>query len=866
MAKRPRIDLPDRHQLELFGQPGQSPPPPESRGADLPPSAIEPSVANSANQSRIMAKKQPAAPKATSRKSASARGGSSGGGGHDDGTGGLSGGGSENDASLATEARRRYLNYAMSVITSRALPDVRDGLKPVQRRILYAMLNDEHLRPDAKHRKSAKVVGSVLGRYHPHGDSSVYDAMVRMAQDFALRLPLVDGSGNFGSLDGDTAAAYRYTECRLAPPAMELLRELDQNVVDMRPNYDGTAEEPTVLPARYCNLLVNGCTGIAVGMATNIPPHNLREVTAAAIALAEDPELTTVNLMKHIAGPDFPTGGQMLNSKVELRQIYESGQGAIRVRGEYKLEEKKRGGTDIIITSIPYALTKTDVVEKIAEVILSRKLPLLVDIRDESTTDVRIVLELKKDADPTMVMAYLFKHTPLQLNFNVNVTCLVPSEYLPETERAGVLGSGIMQPRRMGIKEVLRHFLDFRYEVTCKRFEYELAQLLARIHILEGFATIFDALDETIKIIRASDGKADAAGKIMKRFKLDALQVDAILELKLYKLAKLEINIIREELEQKSTEAKRIKAILASETKLWGVIKDDMRAVSEAFGTPRRTKTGGAAAEEMEFDADAFIVDEDANIVVTRDGWIKRVREIKDPTQTRTREGDEVFAVLPGSTKEKVIFYTNRGSAYVIKINDVAPTTGYGDPAQKYFKFDDGERIVAAMTLDSRALIPETLLAVTKRGFGLRFASAAHLEVTTKAGRRYARPQEGDEVIGVIACADKDIVVACTQDGHVLHCKADDIAKLEGAGRGVTVIKTADDDQVIGFIAGGKRDVLTVETQGSGKKFELHADPKEVTARGGKGGQIVKRATLQLVRTPVTIPVLANAEGGKGVN
>jgi len=351
----------------------------------------------------------------------------------------------------------------------------------------------------------------------------------------------------------------------------------------------------------------------------------------------------------------------------------------------------------------------------------------------------------------------------------------------------------------------------------------------------------------------------------MKQWKLDEVQTDAILELKLYKLAKLEINVIREELKEKAAEAKRIRAILKSEDKLWSVIKDELREVAGELGTPRRTKTGGVG-EEVAFDEDAFIVDEDANVVVTRDGWIKRVRELKDPHQTRTREGDEVTHVLPGSTKEKVIFFTNRGSAYVIKINDIAATAGYGDPAQKYFKFGDGEQIVSAMTLDPRALVPPSLLAVTRRGYGLRFATAAHAEVTTKAGRRYAKPGEGDEVLGVVPCNDGDVVVAATRAGHVLLCMADEIAKLEGPGRGVTVIKTDDDDVVIGFIAGHKSDHLVVESEKGGKRFELAADPRQVKGRGGKGHQIVKRAQLALVKRPVTIQPLANAEGGQGVN
>ena len=821
-------------QLDLFLDIGMVAPPPDDPPPDL---SV---MARKSNDKTVApregrAKKPPAPPR-----------------GPTDGDGGPAGPG-DHDTSLQAEARRRYLNYALSVITARALPDVRDGLKPVQRRILYAMLHDNHLRPEAKHRKSATVVGSVLGRYHPHGDTSVYDALVRMAQDFTLRLPLVDGSGNFGSLDGDAPAAYRYTECRLARPAMELLRELDADVVDMRPNYDGTTEEPVVLPARFPNLLVNGSTGIAVGMATNIPPHNLREVVHALVALAEDPEIAHVSLMKHIQGPDFPTGGQILNSKVELRQIYEAGQGAIKVRGEYKLEEKKRGGQDLVITSIPWALTKADVVEKIAEVILSRKLPYLLDVRDESTTDVRIVLEIKRDADPAMVMAYLYKHTPLQVNFNMNLTCLVPPSD----------GEGVLEPQRLGLKEMLRHFLDFRFSVTCARFEHELGQLKARIHVLEGFATIFDALDETIKIIRASDGKEDAAKKIIKRFELSEIQTDAILELKLYKLAKLEIRIIREELEAKTKEARRIQAILNSDTKLWSVVKDELREVAEQLGTPRKTRTGG---EEMEFDADAFIIDEDANIVVTRDGWLKRVRELKDPTATRLREGDEVVAVLAGSTKEKVVFFTNFGSAYVIKINDVSPSTGYGDPAQKYFKFKDGERIVAAMSLDPRAVVPETLLAISARGFGLRFAMATQTELTTKAGRRYARPADGDEIVGVVGCGDKDTVVVATRDAHVLVCAADDINKLEGPGRGVTVIKTDEDDAVVGFIsAATKSEQLVLETEG-GKKIEVAADPKKASSRGGKGHQVIKRTSVRVVRPPVQITPLATAPGGEGVH
>ena len=439
--------------------------------------------------------------------------------------------------------RVRYLNYALSVITSRALPDVRDGLKPVQRRVLYTMWQ-QRLTSDAKHRKCAKVVGDVMGNYHPHGDSSIYDALVRLAQPFSLRLPLVDGSGNFGSLDGDAAAAMRYTECRLSPSASPILEELNQDTVAFRPNYDGTREEPVVLPAKLPNLLVNGSTGIAVGMATNIPPHNPEEVCQAAIrlldALVEDRELSSRELCRTVKGPDFPTGGQVISTPEEIKAVYETGTGTLKVRATWETGESRKTGDVIIITSIPYAVNKSTLIERIAEVVTSRKMPLLLDVRDVSADDVRIELELKKDADPAKVLAYLYKNTPLQTNFNVNLTCLVPTEN-PEIGR----------PERLDLKAILWHFLHFRLEVVTKRLEYELGALSKRIHILEGFETIFDALDEILKIIRQSEGKADAAQKLMKRFGLDAEQTDAILELKLYRLARLEILVIQKELREK---------------------------------------------------------------------------------------------------------------------------------------------------------------------------------------------------------------------------------------------------------------------------------------------------------------------------
>jgi len=775
-----------------------------------------------------------------------------GGGGRGKGSDGDNGGGSgptvPTEASLVDEAQRRYLNYAVSVITSRALPDVRDGLKPVQRRILYAMHSDLHLYPDAKFRKSATIVGTVIGKYHPHGDSACYEAMVRMAQDFSLRYRLVEGHGNFGSLDGDGPAAYRYTEARMAPLAMELLDEIKEGTVDFRPNYDGTTEEPIVLPARVPQLLANGCSGIAVGMATNIPPHNLSEVCQAAIALIDNRKLECKDLLKYIKGPDFPTGGLCTNSKKELREIYETGQGPIHLRGEWKTEETKKGAPLIILTSIPYNVSKADLVEKIAEVIINKKLPMLVDVRDESTAEVRIVLELKQGADPALVMAYLYKHTPIELSFHVNMTCLVPTQ---NREVAG--------PMRLNLCSILSEFLDFREEVVRRRFEFELAELRRRIHILEGFAIVFDALDEAIRIIRKSDGKADAASKIIKRFGLDEEQTDAILELKLYKLARLEIQVILDELAAKRARAKEIETILKDKRKLWGVIRGELREIAEKFTDKRRTKIGGGGGEDVEFQAEDFIVDEEVTVILSRDGWLKRVKEIKDLSTTRVREGDAVLTALRGSTKEFMAIFSNFGSCYVLRINDVPASTGYGEPVQKLFNFRDGERVIAAygVTGTGPSVLPAggQIIAVTKHGFGFRLNADPHREVSTRAGRRYAKLEEGDEVVNVLPFKPKEVICMVTAQTRTLMCKADEAAELANPGKGVTMIKVEDDDAVVGFAVGDRYgDELLIAELDNGKKVSMGPGHDEVTSRGGKGHTLARKAKVVRVLYPESEP------------
>jgi DNA gyrase subunit A len=755
-------------------------------------------------------------------------------------------GGSSDAVPLHEAAQSRYLNYALSVITSRALPDVRDGLKPVQRRILFTMWQ-QNLTADAKHRKCAKVVGDVMGSYHPHGDAALYETLVRMAQPFSLRYPLIDGSGNFGSLDGDSAAAMRYTECRLARISDELLTEIDQHTVHFRPNYDGTKTEPVVLPARIPNLLINGTTGIAVGMATNVPPHNLGEVCTALIKLLDNPDLSSAQLCRYVKGPDFPTGGQILNSVDELKEIYKTGSGTVRLRATWDEGPETRSTQTIYIESIPYSVNKAALVERIAEVVLSRKLPPLLDVKDVSTDDVRIALELKRDADPKMVMAYLYKNTPLQTNVIVNLTCLIPTE-----------NAEVGRPERLDLKSILHYFLHFRLEVVTSRLEHELEGLQKRMHILEGFEKVFDALDEIIKIIRKSDGKADAASKIIKRFELDEDQTDAILELKLYRLARLEILVIQNELAEKRKRARQIAALLKDEDGRWKVVRDEIEEIQASYAKNDKRRTLIESEEEVSFTADDFIVEEDNVVIVSRDGWVKRQKEVRDLSTTRLREGDSVLAVLPGSTRASVVFFSNFGAAYTSRIIDVPASTGYGEPVQKLFKLRDGERVIAAMSLDPRVAgeitpkkegaVPKVhAIAVTSDGFSLRFGLDGFVEPSTRAGRRYARPSEGVEVLGVAKVRGDEIIIAATETARAILCRADEVNYLSGPGKGVILIKLSDDDKVLGFIAStGDRDIMRVETS-RGAEQTISTTKYEVTGRGGKGRELLQRGQFTRV-------------------
>lgn len=752
---------------------------------------------------------------------------------------------------ISPESRRRYLNYAMSVIQSRALPDVRDGLKPVQRRILFAMYDDLGLTADAKHKKCATIVGQTMGLYHPHGDASIYDALVRMAQDFSLRYHLVDGWGNFGSIMGLPAAAARYPEARVRPIAEELLSELKFETVDVRPTFDATRNEPVVLPARYPNLLVNGTSGIAVGMATNIPPHNLTEVIKACVHVIDNDDVTVAQLMKFIKGPDFPLGGRIVTDKQTLRDMYEEGRGSVKVRSEWKfdVEKKKEIRERIVVYSIPYGVETGPLMQEIGNVVASRKLPQLLDCSDQSDEHgIRIVLEIKSGADAEVVMAYLYKHTPLEQNFAYNSTCLVPDS------------QGVLAPARLGLVQMLREFLDFRLKTIRRRFQYQLRQLEKRIHILEGFEIIFDGLDKALRLIRQSSGKQDAATRLMGAFPLDAEQTDAILELALYRISSLEIDKIVKELKEKRAEANRIRAILASEKKLWETVRKELEEISEKYGDKRRTAIG-SSEDVTEFDPTAYIVRENTNVVLTRDAWIKRVGRLASVEGTRVREGDEVQNVLPGSTLDSVIYFTSDGVAYTQPMDQVPVSSGYGEPLSKHYRLGDGVTIVSSITTDARFTPMETeaegdappgpyLVAVTLHGQVLRIPISAFRTVSTKAGRRFCRLETGDRVVDVQLIRDATSLFLASRQARILHFAISEIPILSGAGKGVRGMKMETGDHILGLAQMTRpSDCLRVVTSAD-KELTFGQMKYSLASRGGKGIKTSHRSDFVSIQKP----------------
>ncbi len=753
------------------------------------------------------------------------------------------------DVPLHDAARKRFLNYAVSVITARALPDVRDGLKPVQRRILYTMYHDLRLTPEKSTLKCAKVVGQVLGNYHPHGDKAVYDALVRMAQPWSMRYPLIFGQGNFGSLDGDGAAAYRYTEARLLPLAVEFCRELGQETVDFHSNFDETSEEPDVLPVSFPHLLANGCTGIAVGVASNIPPHNLRELCEACILLIErrqDGGVDMLELMKVLKGPDFPTGGKILEDRMTLADIYTSGQGKLRIQGEYRVEDKAGKRTTIVITSLPYQVNKAELVEEIGRLILGRKVPQLLDVRDESTDKIRVVLECKRGCDVDTVMAYLYKHTKLQTNFHVNLTCLVPTE------------EGRTRPERLGVLEILQHFNRFRFQVVRRRITYELRLLRERIHILEGLCKVFSALDEAIAIIRASEGRREAADALRKRFALDQLQVDAVLDLRLYKLGRADIRSVKQELIDKKKQATRWEKLLRSEAKLWEVVKNELRELADNFGDRRRTKILERGAKELDYQDFDFILDEEVKVILTRDGWVKRAAKHTDPSKVRLRPGDELVTVLDCRTVDSVVFFSNKGIAYTILVNELPdPGRGYGVPLQKLFSFSDGEKAVAVLPW-GRNFKKEgdyLCLALSSDGYGFKFGLDAWGDLPggrCKKKRKFMNLNSGAEVVDVRPVVPGGTLIVVSRLGRALLCNEAQIQRFFNAAKGRVVMRLGDSDQVLGFkVVLSEAEGIKVRRKESGKEIMIGPGKYKPASRGGRGYQVIKRGELELVSEPL---------------
>ena len=737
--------------------------------------------------------------------------------------------------SITSEIRSRFLRYAMSVVTGRALPDVRDGLKPVQRRILFAMYNDLNVLFDRKTIKCAKIVGEVMGNYHPHGDLALYEALVRIAQDWVMRVPLVHGMGNFGSLDGDPPASHRYTEAKLAKAAESLLLELDQETVDFRPNYDGTRREPLVLPAQFPNLLVNGTSGIAVGLATNIPPHNLGEVLRACVFLIDNPEASIAQLLDKVKGPDFPLGGKILTDRATLKSIYETGRGSIKIQGEWKLETVDKTRQQIVVTSIPYGVDKGALESLIGLIIQDKKLPQLIGLSNETNEKdgLRIALEIKPGTDANLVMAYLYKHTELQKNFSYNMTALIPAAD----------GKTTVPRDGLSLAEMLRYFLDFRVTTVRRRFEYFLRVLQRRIHLLEGFAIVFNGLDKALRIIRNSTGKPDAAEKLKAEFELDDEQVTAILDSQLFKIAQMEIQKILEELREKQKEAEKIMVILKSEKKLWGVVKSELEALTESNLVVRRKTRMATDEDVLEFDEEAYITRENTNVVLTRDGWIKRVGRLASVESTRVREGDEVIAVVPGSTRDAVVLFADDGTAYTMRINEVPAGGGYGDPVTKFFKLADGAKIIAAMASDVRFTVPDTdkgpnLFIALSNGFVFLLPMAAYRAGSTKAGRKYAKP-DGGKVVMVTLHAEETGVMLATEGGRLIHFLLNEVNLLAGVGKGVIGIKLDEGDRVIGgaLVTDGRVNDLNrivIETE-SGKTQEYTPKGTKAVGRGGKG-------------------------------
>ncbi|MFI5234691.1 MAG: DNA gyrase subunit A [Gemmatimonadales bacterium] len=725
---------------------------------------------------------------------------------------------------IEEELQQSFINYSMSVIVSRALPDVRDGLKPVHRRILYSM-NELGLVPGRAYKKSATVVGDVLGKYHPHGDQSVYDAMVRMVQDFSLRYPLVDGQGNFGSVDGDAAAAYRYTEARLTPIAVAMLEDIDKDTVDFQPNFDDRLQEPTVLPSKIPNLLVNGSSGIAVGMATNIPPHNLREVAKAIEALVDDPELTIADLRKHIKGPDFPTGG-FIYGREGIKVAYETGRGRVIMRARAQIEEKESSGkSQIVITEIPYQVNKENLVRAIAELALDKKLEGISAIRDESDREgMRVVVELKRDAIPNVVLNQLYKHTAMQSTFGVIMLAL---------------DKGV--PKVMNLKEMLVRFIEHRHNIIIRRTKFDLAGAEAREHILEGLKIAVDNIDEVIKIIRKSEDTTEADEKLRKRFGLTEKQTEAILNMRLAKLTGLEIEKLEAELKEVRAQIKELKSILASKERRMKILKEEMADVAKTFGDDRRTEI---VADQGEFSVEDLIAEEDMVITLSHTGYIKRIPVSAYRKQRRggrgvagmgTKEDDWVEHLFIASTHDYLMFFANTGQVYWLKVHEIpqASRAARGKPVVNCIAIRPDEQISALVPVRDFEAPDTWLMFATRQGTVKKTALSEYGNVRSN-GIRAINIEAGDELIDVQPCDAQSDIVLATRVGMSIRFHQSDVREMGRATTGVKGIELDKGDVVIGMVV-NRRDstLLVVSEKGFGKRTEL--GEYRVQKRGGKG-------------------------------
>ena len=721
------------------------------------------------------------------------------------------------------EMRQSFIEYSMSVITARALPDVRDGLKPVHRRILYAM-NESGIFPNRPHKKSAWTVGEVIGKYHPHGDSAVYDTMVRLAQWFSMRTPLVDGHGNFGNIDGDSAAAMRYTESRLAKPAMELLRDLQKDTVDWQPNYDESLSEPSVLPARFPNLLVNGCNGIAVGMATNIPPHNLGEAIEATCMLIDNPDATTDELMSVMPGPDFPTGAKIMGTN-GIRDAYETGRGSLTVRAKAHVETTKTGRARLVFTEMPYQVNKGTLQEKIAQLVNEKRLEGISDLRDESNQKgIRLVIELKKDVIPQVVLNNLYKFTQLQTTFGVINLALV---------------NGV--PKLLTLRQMLQHYIDHQVDVVTRRTRFDLRKAKARAHILEGYLMALDHIDEVIHIIRSSQTDTEASQRLIERFGFSPEQTQAILEMRLRRLTGLSRDQIQEELDGLRKAIAYYEDLLANPEKILAVIKDEMREIERKFADKRRTEISVQGTKEL--NVEDLIADEDMVITVTHAGYVKRTPVATYRAQKRGGKGvqgvslkDEDFVedLFVASTHDYVLFFSNKGKVYRLKVHElpIGQRTARGTAIVNLVPFSEGEHATAVITCRT---FPEDeyLMFATANGTVKKTAMSAY-DRTRRDGIIAINLRDGDELVNVRRVREGDKVILVSTDGKAIMFPESDVRPMGRDTSGVRGITLKGDAKMLGMeITNGNGDLFVITEKGYGKRTPVAEYPEH--KRGGQG-------------------------------